>query len=114
MRSVVRYLFGNWFAMAYLVLVAVLAVRGAEQLDGVLPFVAGRFGGVNTSLGATFLLILVTAPWSLLMPSPDNLPAGWLGNVILFSAVAISALINAALISLVVHAVRRLIQSRTL
>ena len=105
MRSVVRYLFGNWFAMAYLVLVAVLAV---------LPFVAGRFGGVNTSLGATFLLILVTAPWSLLMPSPDNLPAGWLGNVILFSAVAISALINAALISLVVHAVRRLIQSRTL
>jgi hypothetical protein len=104
-RSVARYLFGNWFAMAYLLLVAALAV---------LPFLAGSFGGANTSLGATFLLILVTVPWSLLMPSPANLPAGWLGNVILFGAVAISALINAALISLVVHAVRRLIRSRAL
>jgi hypothetical protein len=98
-----RYLFGNRFAVAYLLLVAVLAV---------LPFLADRFGGVNTSLGATFLLILVTVPWSLLMPSPADLPSGWLGSVILFGAVAISALINAALISLVVHAVGRLIRSR--
>jgi hypothetical protein len=104
-RNALRYLFGNWFAGAYLLLVAVLAI---------LPFVADRFGGANTSLGATFLLILVTVPWSLLMPSPANLPAGWLGNVILFGAVTISALINAALISLVVHAVRRLIRSRSL
>jgi hypothetical protein len=56
----------------------------------------------------------VGAPWSLLMPSPATLPAGWLGNVILFGAVTISALLNAALISLVVHAVRRLIRSRAL
>jgi hypothetical protein len=102
-REVIRFLFGNWFAKAYLLLVAVLAV---------LPFVADRFGGANTSLGATFLLVLVTVPWSLLMPSPANLPAGWLGSVILFGAVAISALINAALISLIVHAARRLVASR--
>jgi hypothetical protein len=102
-RNALRYLFGNWFALAYLLLVAILAI---------LPFVADRFGGANTSLGATFLLILVTVPWSLLMPSPASLPPGWLGNVILFGAVAISALINAALISLAVHAVHRLIRSR--
>ena len=105
MRNALRYLFGNWFAGAYLLLVAVL---------GILPFVADRFGGANTSLGATFLLILVTVPWSLLMPSPANLPAGWLGNVILFGAVTISALINAALISLVVPAARHLLRSRAL
>ena len=103
MKDALRYLLGNWFAKAYLLLVAVLAV---------LPFLANGFGGANTSLGATFLLILVTVSWSLLMPSPANLPPGWLGNVILFAAVAISALINAAVISLAVHAVRRLIRSR--
>ena len=103
MKDALRYLLGNWFAKTYLLLVAVLAV---------LPFLAGRSGGANTRLGATFLLILVTVPWSLLMPSPANLPPGWLGNVILFGAVAISALINAALISLAVHALRRLIRSR--
>jgi hypothetical protein len=104
-RNALRYLFGNWFTVAYLLLVAVLAI---------LPFAADRFGGANTSLGATFLLILVTVPWSLLMPSLAYLPAGWLGNVILFGAVSISALINAALISLVVHAVRHLLRSRAL
>jgi hypothetical protein len=101
--DIVRFLFGNWFAKVYLIVVAILVV---------LFFWAGRFGSEETSLGATFLLIFATVPWSLIMPSPASLPAGWLGNVILFGGLAIAALINAALVSLVVHGVRRLIRSR--
>jgi hypothetical protein len=103
-RNVFSLLFGNWFAKAYLLLVTVVIT---------LVFLAGRFGNADASLASIFLLIFVTVPWSLLLPSPANLPSGWLGNVILFSAVAISALMNAALISVVVHGVRRLIHGRT-
>jgi hypothetical protein len=46
------------------------------------------------------------------MPSPVDLPSGWLGEVIFFSGLAVNALINAAVISLVVHAVGRLVRSR--
>jgi hypothetical protein len=101
--NLVRYLFGNWFAKAYLLLVAVMIT---------LVLVAGTFGDEDASLSTIFLLIFITLPWSLLIPSPANLPLGWLGNVILFGAVAVAGLINAALISLVVHGVRRLRESR--
>jgi hypothetical protein len=97
------FLFGNWFARAYLLLVAILAV---------LSVAAGRFGGEEASFAASFFLILLTVPWSLIMPSPADLPSGWLGEVIFFGGLAISALLNAAVISLVVHAVRRLTRSR--
>jgi hypothetical protein len=98
-----RFLFGNWFARAYLLLVAIFAV---------LSFAADRFGGEETSFAASFLLILLTIPWSLLLSSPADLPSGWLGEVIFFGALAVSALINMAMISLVVQAVRRRIRSR--
>jgi hypothetical protein len=103
MRKVFRFLFGNWFARAYLLLVAIFAV---------LSFAAARFAGEETSFAAGFFLILVTVPWSLLMPSPVDLPSGWFGEVILFGGLAVSALLNAAVISLVVHAVRHLTRSR--
>jgi hypothetical protein len=101
--NVVRFLFGSWFAKAYLLLVAVAITS---------MFLAGRFGDADASLATIFFLIFVTVPWSLLLPSPANLSSGWLGNVILFGAVAVSALMNAALISLVVHGVRRLLHGR--
>jgi hypothetical protein len=94
---------GNWFARAYLLLVAIFAV---------LSFAAGRFAGEDTSFAAGFLLILVTVPWSLLIPSPVDLPSGWLGEVILIGGLAVGALLNAAVISLVVHAVRHRTRSR--
>jgi hypothetical protein len=103
MRMAFGFLFGNWFARAYFLLVALLAV---------LSFAAGRFGGEETSFAASFLLILLTVPWSLLMPSPADLPSGWLGEVIFYGGLAVSALINMAVISLMVHAVRRRIRSR--
>jgi hypothetical protein len=103
MRKAFGFLFGNWFARAYLLLVAIFAV---------LSFAAGRFGGEETSFAASFFLILLTVPWSLLMPSPVDLPSGWLGEVIFYGGLAVSALINMAMISLVVHAVRRRIRSR--
>jgi hypothetical protein len=103
MRKAFGFLFGNWFARAYLLLVAIFAV---------LSFAAGRFGGEETSFAASFLLILITVPWSLLLPSPADLPSGWLGEVIFFGGLVISSLLNAAVISLVVHAVRRQIRSR--
>jgi hypothetical protein len=103
MRRALGFLFGNWFARAYLLLVAIFAV---------VSFAAGRFGGEEASFAASFFLILLTVPWSLLMPSPADLPSGWLGEVIFFGGLAVSALINAAVISLVVHAVRRLIRDR--
>jgi hypothetical protein len=73
---------------------------------------AGRFAGEEASFAASFFLILVTVPWLLLMPSPVDLPSGWPGEVIFFGGPAVSALINAAVISLVEHAVGRLIRSR--
>jgi hypothetical protein len=78
----------------------------------VLSSAAGRFGGEGTSFGGSFLLILLNVPWSLLMPSPADLPSGWLGEVIFYGGLGVSALINMAVISLVVHAVRRRIRSR--
>ncbi len=103
MRKIFGFLFGNWFAKAYLILVAIFAV---------FSFAAGRFAGEEASFAASFFLILVTVPWSLLMPSPVDLPSGWPGEVIFFGGLAVSALINAAAISLVVHAVGGLIRSR--
>jgi hypothetical protein len=102
-RKAFGFLFGNWFARVYLLLVVVVAV---------LSFAAGMFAGEDTSFAASFFLILLTVPWSLLMPSPADLPAGWLGEVIFYSGLAVSALINAVVISLAVHAVRRLIRSK--
>jgi hypothetical protein len=78
----------------------------------VLSFAAGRFAGEQANFAAGFVLILVSVPWSLLMPSPVDLPSGWPGEVIFFGGLAVSALINAAVISLVAHAVGRLIRSR--
>jgi hypothetical protein len=103
MRNAFAFLFGNWFARAYLMLVAIFAV---------LSFAAGRFGGEEASFAGSFLLIILTVPWSLLMPSPVDLPSGWLGEVIFYDGLAVSALINMAMISLVVQAVRRRIRSR--
>jgi len=103
MWNVFGFLFGNWFARAYLMLVAIFAV---------LSFAAGGVGGEETSFAASFLLILLTVPWSLLMPSPVDLPSGWLGEVIFYGGLAVSALINMAVISLVVHAVHRRIRGR--
>ena len=103
MRRALGFLVGNWFARAYLLLVAIFAV---------VSLAAGRFGGEEASFAASFLLILLTVPWSLLMPSPADLPSGWFGEVIFFGGLAVSALLNAAAISLVVHAVRRLIRDR--
>jgi len=54
MRRALDFLVGNWFARAYLLLVAIFAV---------LSFAAGRFGGEETSFAAGFLLILLTVPW---------------------------------------------------
>ena len=103
MRKACGFLFGNRFARAYLLLVAIFAL---------LSLAAGRFGGEETGFAASFLLILITVPWSLLLPSPADLPSGWLGEVIFFGGLVISALLNAAVIRLVVHAVRRRIRSR--
>jgi hypothetical protein len=103
MRRALDFLVGNWFARAYLLLVAIFAV---------VSLAAGRFGGEEASFAAGFFLILLTVPWSLLMPSPVDLPSGWLGEVIFYGGLAVSALINMAMISLVVHAVRRRIRSR--
>ena len=101
MRRALGFLFGNWGARAYLLLVAIFAV---------VSLAAGRFGGEEASFAASFFLILLTVPWSLLMPSPADLPSGWLGEVIFFGGLAVSALLNTAVISLVVDAVRRLIR----
>jgi hypothetical protein len=57
-------------------------------------------------------LILVTLPGSLLASPVAALASGRLSNVIFFCALALSALINAAVISLVVQAVRRRGRSR--
>jgi hypothetical protein len=102
MRKIFGFLLGNWFARAYLILVAIFVV---------LSFATGRLAGDEASFAASFFLILVTVPWSLLMPSPVDLPSGWLGEVIFFGGLAVSALINAAMISFVVHAGGRLIRS---
>jgi hypothetical protein len=103
MRRALGFLFGNWFARAYLLLVAIFAV---------LSVAAGRFRGEDASFAASLVLILLTVPWSLLMPSSADLPSGWLGEVIFFGGLAVSALLNAAVISLVVHAVRGRIRDR--
>jgi hypothetical protein len=93
MRNVLRFIFGNWFASAYLMLVAVVAV---------LVFVVLEVGGDDTNLAGVWL-ILVTLPGSLLASPVAALASGRLSNVIFFCALAVSALINAA----VVQAVRR-------
>jgi hypothetical protein len=102
MRKVFRSLFGNWFARAHLLLVATFAV----------PFPGGQIRGRGHQFRCRFFLILVPVRWSLLMPSPVDLPSGWLGEVILFGGLAVSALINAGVTSLVVYAVRQLTRSR--
>lgn len=103
MRKVFRFLFGNWFARAYLLIVVVVAV---------LVFAALEIGGEDTNLAGVWL-VLVTLPGSLLASPVAGLASGWLSTVIFFGMLAISALINAALISLVVYAVRRRRPSRT-
>ncbi len=97
MRNVLRFIFGNWFARAYLMLVAVVAV---------LVFVVLEVGAEDTNLAGVWL-ILVTLPGSLLASPVAALASDRLSNVIFFCALAVSALINAAVISLALHAVRR-------
>jgi hypothetical protein len=77
-----------------------------------LFFAANRFASEASTLAASFFLILITVPWSSLMPSPVDLPSSWIGEVIFFGGLAVSALINAAVISVAVHAADRLIRSR--
>jgi hypothetical protein len=100
--NVLGFLFGNWFVRAYLLLVAVVVV-------GV--FVILEVGGDDANLAGVWL-ILVTLPGSLLASRVSGLISGRLSTVIFFCALAISALINAAVISLLVHAVRHLLRSR--
>jgi len=95
-------LFGNWLARAYLLLVAVVAV---------LVFVILEVGGEDANLAGVWL-ILVPLPGSLLASPVAGLVSGRLSTVIFFCALAISALINAAVISFLVHAVSRLLRSR--
>lgn len=102
MRNVFRFLYGNWFARSYLLLVAVVAV---------LVFVILEVGGEDVNLAGVWL-ILITLPVSLLASPVAGLASGRLSTVILFGVLVVSTLINAAVISLVVHAVRRLIRSR--
>jgi hypothetical protein len=102
-RKIIRFLFGNWFARAYLLLVAVVAV---------LVFAVLEVGGENANLAGVWL-VLVTLPGSLLASPLAALATGWLSTVIFFGMLVVSALINAAVISLVVQAVRRGRRSRT-
>jgi hypothetical protein len=99
--NVLGFLFGNWFARAYLLLVAVVAV---------LVFVILEVGGENANLAGVWM-ILVTLPGSLLTSPVAGLVSDQLSTLIFFCALAISALINAAVISLLVHAVSRLLRS---
>jgi Flp pilus assembly protein protease CpaA len=101
--KVFGFLFGNWFARAYLLIVVVVAV---------LVFAALEIGGEDTNLAGVWL-VLVTLPGSLLASPVAGLASGGLSTVIFFGMLAVSALINAALISLVVHAVRRRRPRRT-
>jgi hypothetical protein len=96
-KNIFALLLGNWFARAYLLLVAVVAV---------LVFAALTFGGEHVNLAGVYL-ILVTLPGSLLASPVADLASGRLSNVIFFGVLVVSALINAVVISLVVHAVRR-------
>jgi hypothetical protein len=64
-------------------------------------------GGENANL-AGILLILVTLPGSMQAFPFANLEPGLLDNVIFFGALVLGALINAALISLVVYAAQLL------
>jgi hypothetical protein len=100
--NVLGFLFGNWLARAYLLLVAVVAV---------LVFVILEVGGEEANLAGVWL-ILVTLPGSLLASPVAGLVSGRLSTVIFFCAPAISALINAAVIGLLVHAASRLLRSR--
>jgi hypothetical protein len=102
MRNVFRFVFGNWLARSYLLLVVVVAAA---------VFVILEVGGDDANLAGVWL-ILVTLPGSLLASPVAGLASGRLSTVIFFSVLAISALINAAAISLVGYAVRRLIRSR--
>jgi hypothetical protein len=97
MSRVFLFLFGNWFARAYLLLVAVVTF---------LVFVVLEIGGEEANLAGVWL-ILVTLPGSLLASPIAGLASGRLSTVIFFCALALSALINAAMISLIVDAVRR-------
>jgi hypothetical protein len=95
--NVLGFLFGNWFARAYLLLVAVVAMLVFVILE-------------DANLAGVWL-ILVTLPGSLLASPVAGLVSGQLSTLIFFCALAISALINAAVISLLVHAVSRLLRS---
>jgi hypothetical protein len=95
---VLRFLFGNWDANAYLVVVAAVAV---------LVALVRWIGGENAN-SADAWLILVTSPGSMLAFPFADLEPGLLDNVIFFGALVLGALINAALISVAVHVVRGL------
>ena len=97
-----RFLFGNWFVRSYLLLVAVVVV---------LVFVVLEVGGEDANLAGVWL-ILVTLPGSLLASPVAALASGRLSTVIFFGALVVSAPINAAVISLVLQAVRRRGRSR--
>ena len=76
--NVLGFLFGNWSARAYLLLVAVVAV-------GV--FVILEVGGEDANLAGVWL-ILVTLPGSLLASPVAGLASGRLSTVIFFGALA--------------------------
>src|SRR5215211_4124967 len=78
---------------------------------GGVGFRDSRSRGEDANLAGVWL-ILVTLPGSLLASPVSGLVSGRLSTVIFFCALAISALINAAVISLLVHAVSRLLRSR--
>ena len=77
----------------------------------VLVFVVLEVGGEDANLAGVWL-ILVALPGSLLASPVADLASGRLSTVIFFGALVVSALINAAVISLVVQAVRRRGRSR--
>jgi hypothetical protein len=93
---VLRFLFGNWCARAYLLVVAAVAV---------LVALVRWIGGEDANFAGVWLIV-VTSPGSMLAFPFADLEPGLLDNVIIFGALVLGALINTALISVVVHAVR--------
>jgi hypothetical protein len=97
MRNVFRFLFGNWFARSYLLLVAFVAV---------LVFVVLEVG-VTRPISQAFGWILVTLPGSLLASPGRRSGVGPAQHGDLLLRAGGQRQINAAVISLVAQAVRR-------
>jgi hypothetical protein len=93
--TVLRLIFGNWFSRAYLLLVAGVAVFVAISL--------ATYDGQDANLVGVWVFF-VTAPWSMIAlflvdAGPDH--------PVLIGSVVVGALLNAALIGLLVRSVRR-------